>query len=57
MNVNDVKPFSTSKLVENAWDSFLGSMESNHQSVHISLDLNHQSVHITIDLCLNSEQK
>ena len=31
-NVNDVKPCSTSELEENAWDSFLGSIKSNHQN-------------------------
>ena len=28
-NINDVKPASTLKLTENAWDSSLNSMETN----------------------------
>ena len=31
MNINDVKPCSTLKLAENAWDSSLGSIKSNCQ--------------------------
>ena len=26
-NINDVKPYSTSELIENAWDSFLDSIK------------------------------
>ena len=32
MNITDVKLCSTSKLVENAWDSFVGSIKSKHQN-------------------------
>ena len=35
INFNDVKPCSTSELLENAWDSFLGSMKSNHKKLYI----------------------
>ena len=35
MSINDVKLSNTSKLVKNAWDTFLGSIKS----IHITLDL------------------
>ena len=31
-NVNDVKPATKLKLIENAWDSFLNSVKANHQN-------------------------
>ena len=31
-NINDAKPCSTSELIENVWDSFLGSIKINHQN-------------------------
>ena len=38
-NINDAKLCSTSQLVENAWDSFLGSKKVIIKSVHITLYL------------------
>ena len=31
-NINDVKHYNTTELVENAWDSFLGSIKTKHQN-------------------------
>ena len=31
-NLNDFKPCSTTELVENAWDLFLGSIKTKHQN-------------------------
>ena len=31
-NIYDVKPYCTTELVENAWDSFLGSIKTKHQN-------------------------
>ena len=32
MNINSVKPATTLELIENAWDSFLNLIKSNHQN-------------------------
>ena len=48
-NVNDVKPSSTSELIEKAWASFLGSIKSNHQNSTYNLNLD-------FNLNLNFEQ-
>ena len=31
-NINDVKPCSTTELVENIWNSFLGSVRTKHKN-------------------------
>ena len=36
-NIYDVKPYSTLDLIENAWDSFLGSIKINHQNYTYNL--------------------
>ena len=36
-NINDFKPFSTTDLVENAWDSFLGSIKTKHHNSNYNL--------------------
>ena len=40
-NINTVKHCSTSELIENVWDSFLGSSKSTIQILPITSDLNH----------------
>ena len=46
-NINDVKPCSTFKLVENVLESFWGFIESNHPKCTYNLDLNVEQNSIT----------
>ena len=36
-NINDVKPATTLELIENAWDSLLNSIKTNHQNYDYNL--------------------
>ena len=36
-HINDAKPCSTTELAENAWDSFLGSINTKHMNSSYNL--------------------